>query len=213
MPKSPPTPVETDETYDQIIQLWTSDDFDRSNGMAVPKHAIAFTQRRRRALDVGCGCGGRFLELLQSHGFAPVGIDISRQMIALACQRDTEVQFHHAHICSWELPTTYYLITARDSIWHVPLSEQEALFTKLVNGLDENGVLVLSCGGTDEPEELYDSAMGPEVYYGSLGVNYILTLLDNLGCHIRHVEFDQYPELHVCIIAQKSSALSTRSLD
>lgn len=124
MPKSPPTPVETDETYDQIIQLWTSDDFDRSNGMAVPKHAIAFTQRRRRALDVGCGCGG-----------------------------------------------------------------------------------------TDEPEELYDSAMGPEVYYGSLGVNYILTLLDNLGCHIRHVEFDQYPELHVCIIAQKSSALSTRSLD
>jgi hypothetical protein len=58
LPKSPPTPVETDETYDQIIQLWTSDDFDRSNGMAVPKHAVAFTQRRRRALDVGCGCGG-----------------------------------------------------------------------------------------------------------------------------------------------------------
>lgn len=213
MPKFPPTPVDTGETYDQITQLWTSDDFDRSNGMAVHKHAIAFTQRRRRALDVGCGCSGRFIELLRSHGFAPVGIDISRQMIALACQRDPEVQFHHADICSWELPTTYDLITAWDSIWHVPLSQQEALFTKLVNGLDENGVLVLSCGGTDEPEELYDSTMGPEVYYGSLGVNYILTLLDNLGCRIRHVEFDQYPELHVCIIAQKSSALSGRSLD
>jgi len=209
LPKLSPTPVETGETYDQITQLWTSDNFDRSNGMAVHEHAIAFTQRRRRALDVGCGCSGRFIELLQSHGFTPIGIDISRQMIALARQRHPEVQFHHTDICNWELPTTYDLISAWDSIWHVPLSAQTAVFTKLVNGLADDGVLIFSCGGTDEAGELYDSTMGPEVYYGSLGVNAILALLDELGCRIRHVEFDQYPELHVCIIAQKSSNLSS----
>lgn len=213
MPKSPPTPVETGEIYDQITQLWTSDKFDRSNGIAVHEYAIAFTQRRRRALDVGCGCSGRFIELLQGHGFAPIGIDISRQMIALARQRHPEVQLHHADICNWELPTTYDFITAWDSIWHVPLSAQKAVFTKLVKGLAEDGVLIFSCGRTDEVGELYDSTMGPAVYYGSLGVNVILALLDELGCRIRHVEFDQYPELHVCIIAQKSSNLASRALD
>ena len=213
MPKSPPTPVETGEIYDQITQLWTSDKFDRSNGLAVHEYAIAFTQRRRRALDVGCGCSGRFIELLQGHGFAPIGIDISWQMIALARQRHPEVQLHHADICNWELPTTYDFITAWDSIWHVPLSAQKAVFTKLVKGLAEDGVLIFSCSGTDEVGELYDSTMGPEVYYGSLGVNVILALLDELGCRIRHVEFDQYPELHVCIIAQKSSNLASRALD
>ena len=213
MPKLPPTPVETGEIYDQITQLWASDKFDRSNGIAVHEYAIAFTQRRRRALDVGCGCSGRFIELLQGHGFAPIGIDISRQMIALARQRHPEVQLHHADICNWELPTTYDFITAWDSIWHVPLSAQKAVFTKLVKGLAEDGVLIFSCGGTDEVGELYDSTMGPEVYYGSLGVNVILALLDELGCRIRHVEFDQYPELHVCIIAQKSSNLASRALD
>lgn len=209
MPKLPPTPVETGETYDKIAQLWTSEEFDRSNGLSLHEHAIAFTRQRGKALDVGCGCSGRFIDLLQEQGFTLEGIDVSGQMIALARQRHPQVQFHQEDICRWELPTSYDFITAWDSIWHVPLLEQEALLAKLVSGLNESGVMIISYGGTDAPEELFDSSMGPEVYYGTLGVNGLLALLSKLGCCIRHVEYDQYPELHVGIIVQKTAALAT----
>lgn len=206
MPKSPPTPVETGETYDTITQLWTSEKFDLNNGISLHEHAISLTQTQGKALDVGCGCSGRFIDLLQDRGFTPEGVDVSRQMIALARQRHPQVQFYHEDICSWHLPASYDFITAWDSIWHVPLSQQEALLNKLVRGLNESGVFIFSFGGTDAPEELYDSFMGPEVYYGTLGVNGVLALLSKLGCCIRHVEYDQYPEKHVCVIVQKAPA-------
>jgi hypothetical protein len=48
--------------------------------------------------------------------------------------------------------------------------------------------------------------MGPEVYYASLGLNAYLSILMDAGCIIRHVEFDQYPEQHTIMIAQKTGA-------
>jgi len=40
-----------------------------------------------RALDFGCGTG-RSTRFLQHHGFQTIGVDISRQMVAIARQRD-----------------------------------------------------------------------------------------------------------------------------
>ncbi|GAL07235.1 putative methyltransferase Atu0936 [Photobacterium aphoticum] len=48
-----------------------------------------------------------------------------------------------------------------------------------------------------------DNFMGPEVYYSSLGTQGFLRLFMEMGCVIRHVEFDQYPELHTYMIIEK----------
>ena len=83
---------------------------------------------RGNALDVGCGCNGRLIDLLRSEGFTVEGIDVSERMVALARRRDPDVQFYHADICEWNLPRKYDFITGWDSIWHVPLANQQRYF-------------------------------------------------------------------------------------
>ena len=70
-------PEQTGLAYDQITQRWLRDGFDRSNGIAQHQRALAFAKNRGKALDVGCGCTGRILDLLLNAGFTPEGVDVS----------------------------------------------------------------------------------------------------------------------------------------
>lgn len=197
-------PQEIGKAYDQITHLWEREGFNRENGIGQHKRAISFVKKRGKALDIGCGSTGRLIDLLLSEGFSPEGVDISEKMIDLAKKRHPEVVFHHQDICEWSAQDKYDFITAWDSIWHIPLSQQEKVLTKLVSYLETNGVLIFSCGGTDEEGDHTDDYMGPKVYYSSLGINGFLRLFIELGCICRHLEYDQYPELHTYFIVQKA---------
>lgn len=48
------------KAYDHLVHLWQNNSFDMSNGIEQHKRAINFVDNRNRALDVGCGCTGRF---------------------------------------------------------------------------------------------------------------------------------------------------------
>jgi SAM-dependent methyltransferase len=196
-------PDDIGKAYDTITHLWQREEFNRNNGIEAHQRAIRFVENKGKALDVGCGCTGRFIDLLQNEGFSVEGVDISANMISLARQRHPEVQFHHQDICEWKIESRYDLITAWDSIWHIPLEQQKPVLTKLVNSLNTGGILIFSFGGTNEPGEHRDDFMGPEVYYSSLGTSGFLTLLMSLGCLCLHLECDQYPELHAYLILKK----------
>ena len=197
-------PPDIGKAYDKITHLWESDKFNRENGIDAHKRAIAFAKNRGAALDVGCGCTGRIIDLLLNSEFTPEGADISNKMVALAKKRHPEVKFHQQDICKWSPPKKYDFVTAWDSIWHIPLNQQENVLTKLISCLNTNGVLIFSCGGTDEAGDHKDDFMGPEVYYSSLGINGFIRLIINSGCFLRHIEYDQYPELHAYFIVQKA---------
>lgn len=197
-------PEDIGKAYNQITHLWESGEFNRNNGIEQHERAITFVKNRGKALDVGCGCTGRFINLLINKGFSPEGIDISQKMIKLAQKRYPEIVFHHQDICQWDVPGKYDFITAWDSIWHIPLDQQKKVLTKLVSSLNTSGVLIFSCGGTDEQGDHKDNFMGPELYYSSLGINGFLKLFISLGSICRHLEYDQYPELHTYFIVQKT---------
>lgn len=196
-------PIDTGRAYNEIAERWNSDAFYRENGIAQHERAIAFVTNRGRALDVGCGSSGRFIDLLLSSGFDVEGVDISERMIELARNRHPDTIFHHADICRWELPTRYDFISAWDSIWHVPLGENEKVLRKLLRGLAPGGICIFTTGARDAPEEKTDANMGPEVYFSVLGIPRTLEVLAECDCICRHLEYDQYPELHLYIIAQK----------
>ncbi|MBD0785585.1 class I SAM-dependent methyltransferase [Vibrio sp. Y2-5] len=197
-------PIDIGKAYDQITHLWESKDFNMSNGIEAHQKAITFAKGRGNALDIGCGCTGRFIELLENEGFIPSGLDVSTKMLQLARNKYPSVDFVEADICSYELTSKYDFITAWDSIWHIPLSEQRNVLSKIVNALNVGGVLIFSFGGTAEAGSHTDDFMGPEVYYSSLGINGFLELFIELGCIIRHLEFDHYPELHTYLIIEKA---------
>jgi SAM-dependent methyltransferase len=198
------TPTEIAKSYDQLAEQWNSDGFPRNNGIEQHERAIAFLKDKRHALDVGCGSSGRIIDLLKGHGFDVEGVDISHRMIELAKRRHPGITFHHADICQWNLPRRYDLISAWDSIWHVPLAHQEPILKKMMQGLAPGGVCIFTTGGLDAPSEKVDSAMGQPMYYGVPGIPNILKLLSETGCICRHLEYDQYPELHLYVIAQRA---------
>ncbi|MGO2356395.1 MAG: class I SAM-dependent methyltransferase [Marinomonas foliarum] len=197
-------PEDIGKAYNQITHIWNSEEFDINNGISQHKKAISFVKSRGNALDVGCGCTGRFIDLLQGEGFTPSGLDISDEMLNIARKKHPDIRFVQGDICECELSEKYDFITAWDSIWHIPLSEQRNVLTKLVESLNVGGVLIFSFGGTDEEGFHTNNFMGPEVYYSSLGLNGFLKLFIELGCIIRHLEFDQYPELHTYLVVEKA---------
>jgi SAM-dependent methyltransferase len=196
-------PNEIGRSYDTIADDWQKPHI-QSNGIPQLERAIKFTKNRNYALDIGCGSSGRFLDLLIKHGFQVEGIDVSEKMIALAKLHHPNVSFHHADICTWNFPKKYDFISAWDSTWHLPLGEQEPVMQKICEGLTQNGVFIFTTGGLDEPEEKSDSCMGTPMYYSVLGIPKTLELLARFGCVCRHLEYDQHPEKHLYLIAQKT---------
>jgi SAM-dependent methyltransferase len=208
MPKTPQAllmnPTELGRSYDQIAHVWQEEPHIQSSGISQFERAIGFVKERHHALDIGCGSSGRFPDLLIKHGFQVEGIDVSERMIALARQSHPGLIFHHADICTWEFPRQYDFMSAWDSTWHLPLEAQEPVTRKICDALTPGGVYIFTTGGLDAPEEKSDSSMGPPVHYSVFGIPRTLALLSELGCVCRHLEYDQYPEKHLYIIAQKS---------
>lgn len=196
-------PKDVGKSYDSIADRWNCEKFPRQNGIKQHKRAIAFVEHRNAALDIGCGSSGRILDLLLDHEFEPEGLDISERMIELAMRRHPQLTFHHADICEWIFPQEYDFISAWDSIWHVPLNEHERVMRKVLAALSPGGVYIFTTGGVDKPSETQDSAMGPPMYHSALGIPRTLEILANSGCVCRHLEFDNHPDSHVYLIAQK----------
>ena len=193
------------KSYDSIADRWNSDDFPRSNGIEQHKRALAFLGQGSSALDIGCGSSGRLIDLFIESGLEPEGLDLSDRMIELARLRHPQVTFYHTDICDWAFPRQYDFISGWDSIWHISLEQQESVLKKIMVGLAPGGVFIFTTGGVDEPSETRDSAMGPPMYHSAPGIPNILAWLDDSGCICRHLEYDQHPERHVYIIAQKNN--------
>lgn len=201
------TPEETGRSYDQIADHWNGDVFNRQNGLAAHRRALAFLAGTAttvgHAIDLGCGCSGRFMDLLTAHSLDVEGLDVSARMIALARARHPQATFHHADICAWEFPRDYDFISGWDSLWHLPLAAQEPVLRKILAALAPGGVFIFTTGGLDRPEEKTDASMGPTVYYSVLGIPRLLALVAECGCVCRHLEYDQWPEKHLVVIVQR----------
>ncbi|MGF1498769.1 MAG: class I SAM-dependent methyltransferase [Elainellaceae cyanobacterium] len=196
-------PEETATRYDRIAGWWQTQHQNSLYGIAQLERAIQFVPERQLALDVGCGSSGRLITVLNEHGFQAEGLDISEKMIGLAKQLHPNVTFYQEDICRWTPARLYSLIVAWDSTFHLPLNMQEPVIRKLCNALKSDGVLVFTCGGGHSQGEVSGTFQGQDFEYSTLGVNAFLEILHEQACTCLHLEYDQYPESHVYIIARK----------
>jgi len=203
-------PTDIGRSYDALAQTWQERMLQSTYGIAQFERAIKFTKSKVHALDVGCGSSGRIMDLLLRHGFLVEGLDVSEKMITLIRVLHPNLSFYHEDISTWTLPRKYDFISAWDSIWHLPVAKQEPVMRKLCEGLAPGGVLIFTTVGLDVPgEKSNDTNMGPPVDYGYLGIPKTLEILVQCGCICRHLEYDQYPERHLYIIAQKGGGESS----
>ena len=196
-------PLSQAKNYNKIAEHWNGPNFNRRNGIDQHIRAFQWCGSKRKAIDIGCGSSGRIIDLLLAEGFIVEGLDYSDEMLALAKKRHPTITFHHADICDWVFSSKYDFISAWDSIWHVPLSSQEAVLRKLCKGLEDEGIIIFTTGAVDEAGEGSNPFLGQELYHAALGVPMILTILEESGCICRHLENDDWPNKHLYIIAQK----------
>ena len=197
------TPQQIAASYDAIADHWDGPDFNRANGIPQHERALRFLDCGSTALDVGCGASGRLIDLLLARGFVVEGLDLSAEMLRRARRRHPDLVFHHADICTWPLPRAYDFISAWDSIWHVPQAQQLPVLRKLLAGLAPGGVLIFTSGGVEVAGEVTNPCLGQPLYHAAPGVPALLQTIAEMGCHCRHLEYDQYPEKHVYLIAQR----------
>jgi SAM-dependent methyltransferase len=197
-------PEQIASSYDKIAQHWDCPKFDCGNGIPQHERALQFVSRYGGALDIGCGGSGRIIDLLLNHGFEVEGLDLSKEMLRRAKRRHSNVHFYLTDICTWEFPKTYDFISAWDSIWHVPLNQQLSVLYKICSGLAAGGVFIFTTGGLEKPDEVTNPCFGQPLYHAAPGVPAVIRALEASGCSCRHLEYDQYPENHVYIIAQRA---------
>ena len=194
-------PAEIGRKYDKIAQWWEQQHQQSSYGVSQFERAISYSSEGGKALDVGCGAGGRFIRILQERGFSVTGLDVSQEMIKLATDNHPEHKFIHQDICSWQTQERFDFIVAWDSIFHLPLMMQKPVVVKLCQLLQKDGILIYTFGNAQG--EHTDQWHMDDFYYSSIGINENMQLLINNGLSVLHLELDQYPEKHVYTIATK----------
>lgn len=187
--------------YDKIANWWNDQHLDSSYGVRQFERAIALSDSGGKALDVGCGTGGRFIRIFQHHGYTVTGVDVSQEMVKLASANHPEHKFVQQDICIWETEDKFDFILAWDSIFHLPLAMQKPVITKLCNLLAKGGILIYTFGNAEG--EHTAQWCNDTFYYSSLGINENIQVLINNGLSLLHLELDQYPEKHVYTIATK----------
>ena len=194
-------PPDIGQQYDAIAEWWQDYHQDSDYGVAALERALGFAAKGRRALDVGCGAGGRLIRRLEARGFDVTGVDASAKMIELARRNHPNGRFVQADISDWESRETFDFILAWDSLFHLPLNQQAPVLTKLCTMLADRGILLYSFG--DDTGTHRDTWRGQEFHYSSIGVPKNLEILRANGMRLLHLERDQFPEAHVVAIAQK----------
>jgi trans-aconitate methyltransferase len=201
------------EKYDKVAAWWHKKHQSSEYGIKQIERAIRYCKRKETALDVGCGSGGRVIRKLCEEGFKVKGLDVSEKMLRIAKAEHTDIDFEFCDICEWNSDKKYDLIIAWDSIFHLPMKNQEPTIQKLCFHLNTEGILIYTFGDSygdmedlsfqdkngNQAGELKNDLFG----YGSIGINENLRVLIENGCKCMHLEIDQFPYSHVYVIAQK----------
>lgn len=203
--------------YDKVAKWWEMHTRESIYGLKQVERAISYCKNHHRALDVGCGTGGRIIKKMLEDGFEVTGIDVSKGMLEIARANHPTVTFVLMDFCKWQTKEKFDLIVVWDSIFHLPAAIQESVVSKLCGLLEADGILIYTFGdGQGDHEDLsFRDENGKQVGdlnddlfgYGTIGINENLRVLKDNGCKCMHLEIDQYPSSHVYVIGKKESGL------
>lgn len=114
--------MQTAEYFDSVASLW-DDDFAESKAARVMAASLSLPESGGYVLDVGCGGGAMFLDLLDWGAYEIEGIDVSEKMAAIAkakYQFDPRIRVEQGDFLEHER-AGYDLIIAFNSYQHFPI--------------------------------------------------------------------------------------------
>ena len=129
-------------------------------------------------LDVGCGMGEPIARYIIERGYDVTGVDSSPNMIRLCAARFPEQTWLVADMRQLSLDKQFDGILAWDSLFHLTLYDQRAMFPIFGRHAAEHAALMFTSGpqfderiGVFEGEPLYHASLDPDEYRALLAAN------------------------------------------
>ncbi|HEX5166465.1 MAG TPA: methyltransferase domain-containing protein [Thermomicrobiales bacterium] len=124
-----------------------------------------------KVLDAGCGAGVPVAQIL-SERCRVTGVDISAAQIALARELVPAAEFIQADMAGLDFPDgSFDAIVSYFAIIHVPREEHPAILANFHRMLAPGGLLLLSTGAGDNPDDTEDNWLdgGATMYWSHYG--------------------------------------------
>jgi cyclopropane fatty-acyl-phospholipid synthase-like methyltransferase len=132
-------------------------------------------------LDLGCGTGRPIAEAILARGHRVTGVDQAESLLEIACGRHREAVWIHSTIQAFTTPELYDAIVCWDALFHIERSQHEELIARFASMLRGGGRLMLSFGGSAQPEGFTDTMFDHTFFYDSHDPERELALLDAAG--------------------------------
>lgn len=153
-------------------------------------------------LDLGCGTGTPILRYLLSRGLDVTGVDASSEMLDIAKANFPSTAFILKDMRQLALNTQFDAIIAWHSFFHLPASDQPAMFGIFAKHLNPGGILLFTSGpqhgeawGMNGGENLFHASLAPEEYRDILhkhGFKVLKHVVDDPNCGADTVWMAEY---------------------
>jgi len=166
------------ETYEKIAD-WM--DVHRSRELFEKPYldqAISYLKPNAKVLDLGCGTGEPIGQYFADLGFQVTGVDACARMLEIAKSRCPKIKFILADMRS-SIEEKFDCTIAWHSFFHLPLSDQRAIFKNFTHSLNANGVLLFTTG--PDAGEVWSENGGENLYHASLSSDEYNQLLEKHG--------------------------------
>ncbi|HEV3224780.1 MAG TPA: class I SAM-dependent methyltransferase [Puia sp.] len=117
-------------------------------------------------LDLGCGTGMPILKYFIDKKFNVTGVDASNQMLEIAKSNFPQIEFISQDMRMLNLNRKFNAIIAWHSFFHLPPSDQPAMFQRFEEHLKPDGILLFTSGVFFG--EVWSVNGGEKLFHGSL---------------------------------------------
>ncbi|MFC1655505.1 class I SAM-dependent methyltransferase [Patescibacteria group bacterium] len=159
-----------------------------------------------KVLDLGCGIGIPFDKYLVEKGFEVTGIDFASNHIVEAKKNVPDATFIEGDFSKTDFGgKRFHAIIAFYSIFHIPREEHQALFDKMHNLLENNGVILVTLGTSSEVSIEKDFVGAPMAWSNYEPEKY-KAMIAQAGFEITESEYEGQPgdnEYHWWVLAKK----------
>lgn len=154
------------EVYNEIA-VWYSEN--RCTKLKEKKYLdslIAHLPIEGHVLDLGCGTGKPILEYLVSKSINVAGVDASSEMLKIAKTNFPPTDFILQDMRFLNLGVRFDAIIAWHSFFHLPATDQPAMFEIFEEHINPNGILLFTSG--TEYREAWGMNNGRNLFHASL---------------------------------------------
>jgi cyclopropane fatty-acyl-phospholipid synthase-like methyltransferase len=159
-------------------------------------------------LDLGCGTGRPMAAHVLACGHRIVGVDQSRELLALARRRFPGATWIESRIEDYLPQQRFAAAMSWDALFHVAREHHERVLRCLVEALEPGGRLMLTAGGSAHHPAFTDEMFGARFFYDSHAPEQTRALLRGLGLRLVIDEFMDRPDGarnkgRIAIVAEK----------